>query len=283
MKKILLLSILFVACFGFAQKKAPSTNSKTTLQQYNNKSSEYAIPEDTGIYNSAGLQVQPEYPGGIASFLTYIQKNIDYNNIDHEQDNTTTLRIYIQFIIEKDGDLTNIKMLRDPGYGAGREAERVINSNKTKWSPGIQNGKPVRASYNLPIIINLTKSNKDILPELKIKKRENQDVFTPKQLDKVPEYPGGLSMYYEYINSNFKYDNLSKEYKKVNKALKVNVSFIIEKDGSLKYVNILNDPGYLVSDEIKRILLTNEVRWSPGEKNQKIVRTEFTLPISIGE
>lgn len=107
--------------------------------------------EDNGIYNSAGLQVQPEFPGGIAAFLTYVQKNFRIPEVDQDM----TARIYVQFVVEKDGTLTGIKILRDPGYGLGKEAERVLKSVKTKWSPGIQNGKPVRASYNLPITINI--------------------------------------------------------------------------------------------------------------------------------
>ncbi|MFP5436653.1 MAG: energy transducer TonB [Bacteroidia bacterium] len=107
--------------------------------------------EDTGIYNSAGLQVQPEFPGGIAAFLTYVQKNFRIPEVDQDM----TARIYVQFVVEKDGTLTGIKILRDPGYGLGKEAERVLKSVKTRWSPGIQNGKPVRASYNLPITINI--------------------------------------------------------------------------------------------------------------------------------
>jgi protein TonB len=66
-----------------------------------------------------------------------------------------TAKIYVSFVVEKDGSITAIKVVRDPGYGLGKEAERVLKSVKTKWSPGIQNGKPVRASFNLPITINI--------------------------------------------------------------------------------------------------------------------------------
>lgn len=107
--------------------------------------------EDTNVYNSAGLQVQPEFPGGVAAFLNYVQRNFRIPEVDQDM----TARIYVQFVVEKDGTLTAIKVLRDPGYGLGKEAERVLKSVKTKWSPGIQNGKPVRASYNLPITINI--------------------------------------------------------------------------------------------------------------------------------
>lgn len=106
---------------------------------------------DNQVYNSAGLQVQPEFPGGIAAFLGYVQKNFRIPEVDQDM----TARIYVSFVVEKDGTLTDIKVLRDPGYGLGKEAMRVLKSVKTKWSPGIQNGKPVRASYNLPITINI--------------------------------------------------------------------------------------------------------------------------------
>jgi protein TonB len=46
-------------------------------------------------------------------------------------------------------------VLRDPGYGLGQEAIRVLKNIKTKWSPGIKNGNSVRTSYNLPIKVNI--------------------------------------------------------------------------------------------------------------------------------
>jgi protein TonB len=106
---------------------------------------------DNTVYNTAGLQVQPEFPGGIAAFLTYVQRNFRIPEVEQNM----VARIYVSFVVEKDGTLTDIKVTRDPGYGMGKEAERVLRSVKTKWSPGIQNGKPVRARYNLPITINI--------------------------------------------------------------------------------------------------------------------------------
>lgn len=106
---------------------------------------------DNTVYNSAGLQVQPEYPGGMTEFYNYVNKNFRIPEIEQDM----TARIYVSFVVEKDGSMTGIKVLRDPGYGLGKEAERVLRSMSKKWSPGIQNGKPVRASYNLPITINV--------------------------------------------------------------------------------------------------------------------------------
>lgn len=106
---------------------------------------------DNNVYSSAGLQVQPEFPGGIANFLKAVNNSFRVPEIDQN----LTAKIYVSFVVEKDGSLTAIKVLRDPGYGLGKEAERVLKSIKTKWSPGIQNGKPVRASFSLPITVNI--------------------------------------------------------------------------------------------------------------------------------
>jgi len=106
---------------------------------------------DNTVYNTAGLQVQPDFPGGIDAFRGFVMKNFRIPEIDQDM----TARIYVSFVVEKDGTLTDVKAVKDPGYGLGKEAERVIKSNKVKWNPGIQNGKPVRTRFNLPVTINI--------------------------------------------------------------------------------------------------------------------------------
>lgn len=108
-------------------------------------------PDDNKVYNTAGLQVQPEYPGGMDAFYAYVSKNFNIPEVDRDM----TVRVFVSFVIEKDGSMTNIKVLRDPGYGMGKEAIRVLQSMKRKWSPGVQNGKNVRASFSLPITLNI--------------------------------------------------------------------------------------------------------------------------------
>ncbi|MNT81451.1 Gram-negative bacterial tonB protein [compost metagenome] len=61
----------------------------------------------------------------------------------------------MSFVIEKDGSMTDIQVKKDPGYGLGKEAVRVLKSLKTKWSPGMMQGKAVRTAYNLPITIQI--------------------------------------------------------------------------------------------------------------------------------
>lgn len=97
----------------------------------------------------AVLDKQPEFPGGIGQFYKYVGNNFRRPELDVEK----TLKVYVSFVVEKDGSLTDIIVRNDPGYGVGKEAIRVLKSLKTKWAPGILNGQAVRTAYNLPITI----------------------------------------------------------------------------------------------------------------------------------
>ncbi|MCD0466693.1 energy transducer TonB [Flavobacterium sp. ENC] len=108
-----------------------------------------AAPSTNEPLLAATLDKQPEFPGGMAKFYTFVGNNFQRPELDAER----TLQVYVSFVVEKDGSLTDILVKKDPGYGMGKEAIRVLKSLKTKWSPGILDGKPVRTAYNLPITI----------------------------------------------------------------------------------------------------------------------------------
>lgn len=99
------------------------------------------------IYNTAGIQVQPEFLGGMAEFYKYIGKNYKTPNVKGLKG-----KIFLTFIIEKDGNLSDIKVIRDIGHGTGEEAIRVLKACPV-WKPGEFNGEKVRVQYSLPITI----------------------------------------------------------------------------------------------------------------------------------
>jgi periplasmic protein TonB len=101
------------------------------------------------IVSTAILDKMPEFPGGMSKFYTYVGNNFNKPELDADR----TMRVYVSFVIEKDGSMTDIIVKNDPGYGLGKEAVRVLKSLRTKWTPGILDGKPVRTAYNLPITI----------------------------------------------------------------------------------------------------------------------------------
>jgi protein TonB len=127
---------------------AASTGVGTTPSTGTAVASTSAVP-DTTIHNSNAVDKMPEFPGGIKKFYTYVGNNFEKPELESEN----AIRVSVSFVIEKDGSMTDIKVLKDPGYGLGAEAIRVLKSLKTKWSPGMFEGKAVRTSYNLPITI----------------------------------------------------------------------------------------------------------------------------------
>jgi len=105
------------------------------------------IADDNSVHGLAGIEQKPEFPGGMDKFYAFVGKN--YTPPEEEG---LKGKIYVQFVVEKDGSLTDIKVIRDIGYGTGKEAIRVLNKCP-KWLPGEQNGKKVRVLYQLPITI----------------------------------------------------------------------------------------------------------------------------------
>lgn len=105
--------------------------------------------EDRTVYDVfESLEVQPTYPGGMDKFYKYLAKSIRYPAL--AQENNIQGKVFLSFIIEKNGSLTDIKVERNLGYGTDEEAIRVLMSSP-RWLPGIQNGKAVRVKYNIPI------------------------------------------------------------------------------------------------------------------------------------
>lgn len=102
---------------------------------------------DNTIYNTAGIEVKPDFPGGIDKFYKFVGSNY----VSPEEEGLKG-KVYVTFVVEKDGSLTDIKVIRDIGYGTGKEAIRVLKKSP-RWTPGEQNGKKVRVLYSLPIVI----------------------------------------------------------------------------------------------------------------------------------
>lgn len=106
------------------------------------------IVDDNNIY--VAVEVKPEFPGGMNKFYEFVRKEYKTPDVDRDLKGN----VIVEFVVEKDGSLTDIKVLRDIGYGTGAEAIRTLKKSK-KWNPGIQNGVPVRVRYTLPIAVNV--------------------------------------------------------------------------------------------------------------------------------
>ncbi|MFK7785175.1 MAG: energy transducer TonB [Crocinitomicaceae bacterium] len=97
-------------------------------------------------------EVQPEYPGGEEAMFKFVTENIKYPQIDLEMGNEG--RVYLEFIVEKDGTLANFKVLRGVSKSMDSEATRVAKL-MPKWKPGEAGGKIVRTKMRLPFTFRL--------------------------------------------------------------------------------------------------------------------------------
>lgn len=100
------------------------------------------------------VEQMPEFKGGVSGLMMYMKNNINYPK-EAKQANRQG-KVYISFVVEKDGTISNVKLLRGIGYGCDEEAMRVVGQ-MPKWEPGKQMGKKVRVQFNLPIAFKLNR------------------------------------------------------------------------------------------------------------------------------
>ncbi|MVM35810.1 TonB family protein [Spirosoma sp. HMF4905] len=98
------------------------------------------------------VEQQPEYPGGINALMSFLGKNLNYPRSAASAG--VAGRVYVSFVVNTDGSLTDIQVLKGIGFGCDEEAIRVMNK-MPRWKPGKQSGRAVRVKYNLPISFTL--------------------------------------------------------------------------------------------------------------------------------
>ena len=128
MKKIIALLILFYSI--------------------NSVSQSIAKPEDNNIYAVAGINVKPEFLGGLEKLNALVNESY----LKGEFASEIKGKVYALFVVEKDGSLSGIKILRGIDSAKAKELIRILKS-LPKWIPGEQNGQVVRVMYALPMVI----------------------------------------------------------------------------------------------------------------------------------
>lgn len=234
------------------------------------------------IYNSAGLDVQPQFPGGVAAFQSYISQKFNERNFTPETDN---IKIYVQFVINESGSLSDIKVLRASETGISEEIVRII-SQSPKWSPGSIKGKTVKAVYTVPIIIKRKNAQKEIkiadgypddnLPvpdfDRKTEKNDENKVYIMPDLDERPKFPGGTDAFLKMFDSKF-------DKSKLSFAAYALADIIVEKDGSLT-ITVSKATNDAVKTETERVLKMMP-KWTPAIKDGQPVRTTFLQRFEI--
>lgn len=93
-------------------------------------------------------------------------------------------------------------------------------------------------------------------------------------LEKMPEYPGGINKFREFVMNNFIFSD------ELTENIRFVVTFIVEKDGSLSKIELSNNPGFGIAEEIQRIFAISQ-KWTPGYNKGEPVRTLYRFPMTI--
>lgn len=98
------------------------------------------------------VEQQPAFPGGLDGLRNFLSKNLHYPR--QAASAGVSGRVYVSFVVNTDGSLTDVQVLKGIGFGCDEEARRVV-SNMPRWQPGKQSGRAVRVKFNLPISFSL--------------------------------------------------------------------------------------------------------------------------------
>lgn len=133
MKNILIFKLLFASLSVFCQT-VPSSND--------------TLSNDEKVYEMFDIQEPPSFPGGEKELVQYVNQNLHYP-IEASKKKISGV-VALQFIVNTDGSISDVRILKEIGGGCGEEAKRVVES-MPKWIPGKLRGKSVRVLFTLPV------------------------------------------------------------------------------------------------------------------------------------
>jgi len=116
------------------------------------KVGEGETPTGNEINDVSGVDEFPEFEGGMKAWAKYIQRNLRYPY--QAQEANAQGKVFISFVVEKDGSITNVNLVRGIGFGCDEEALKVIKKSPA-WKPGKNKGREVRVRFNLPITFTI--------------------------------------------------------------------------------------------------------------------------------
>ena len=256
----------------------------------------------TRVDNDSVFQIvdeMPEFPGGADALMQFVASGIKYPEDAVEEGKEG--RVFVSFVVEKDGLVSNVKVLRGVCYSIDEEATRVVRG-MPRWKPGMKDGKPARVSYQIPIMFKLDETKDEDKTTVKTvvvgdeekgascrtstatfsgnppfdkMKPETDGVF--QIVDEMPRFPDGETKLMEYIAQNISYPQEARD-----KGIdgRVFIGFVVEKDGSVSNVKVLRGIGGGCDEEAVRVV-SSLPKWKPGIMDGEPVRVSYQIPINF--
>lgn len=226
----------------------------------------------------------PQYPGGDKARIEYIVANTPYPEEDRKAGIKGT--VYVQFVIESSGKVTNVKILKGVSPSIDKVALAAI-TNMPDWIPARKDNKLVSYEMTMPIKFELSDdkvgkvakdpnagdifSKENGVPQ----KKEDWRVFTVVEV--APEFPGGDDARVAFLNSNIIYPEQAR---KNGVQGTVYITFVVEPDGSITGTKVLRGVGGGL-DEVALDVVKKMPKWTPGKVKGEPVPVQFNMPIKF--
>ena len=211
-----------------------------------------AVAEDEPVDSCA---VMPEFPGGQEALMAFINDIIKYPTQAVEVG--LEGRVVCDFIIEKDGSVSNVKVAESADSLLDAEAVRVLTS-MSAWTPGQnESGEAVRVKYVIPVTFMLD--------------------GTRDQVEQQPEFPGGMEAYLDFMTKNIKYPV---ECEKNGVEGRVLVDVVIDEEGNVTEPKVKKSVDPLLDAEALRVVKMMP-KWTPGMNEGKAVKVLYTVPFTF--
>ena len=269
-----LIAILMVACndvHSQQQKEVVDT------QEHKSVSSEPQDPINPGV-----IAEMPEFPGGMEKLIQFIEENTHLPKC--VTDGKVQGRSVIEMVVEKDGTLSDFKVVRSLHKDCDSEAIRVLKS-MPRWKPARLRGKTVRMQYTVPVQFK-PKQQKEVVdtqvhncvpsePQGPIEPEE--EVFDKDYFEEMPEFPGGMEKLIQFIEENTHLPKCVTDGKVQGRSV---IEMVVEKDGTLSDFKVVRSLHKDCDAEAIRVLKTMP-KWKPGKVCGKPIRVKYTVPVQF--
>jgi len=212
------------------------------------------------VYEKVFTKVEnpPMYSSGGTNFTSFIKSNLQYPA--QAIKDRIEGKVLIKFIVDAEGNLTNLEPLTSIGSGLEREAIRLIKSS-SPWKPALQNGRnvPFEVKQEIDFVLNGTPGQ-----------TQNQE---------PAQFPGGAEAWRKYLEKHLN-ANILAENKAPSGIYKVNLLFNVHADGTISNIRAETKPGYGTEEEAIK-LIKKGPKWLPAKSNGVPVESEAKQSISF--
>lgn len=242
--------------------------------------------DDEKVYST--VEKKPEFPGGDSELMKYVSANIRYP--ENAFKNKIQGRVIVKFVVQKDGKVGDVTILRGADKELDDEAVRVIRSLPA-FTPGEMDGKPVAVWYTIPVMFKVTGESSVVKPEgasagNSSAASDRNSAAAPASTDpnmvytvveKKPQFPGGDVELLKYVSENIRYPLDARNKKEQGRVI---VQFVVSKDGSIGDVKVIRKVSDELDNEAIRVIKSLPA-FTPGEMAGKPVAVWYTLPVSF--